>query len=356
MSASGHKHAGFVRQRHVQLLHRCIYVLPGAYATFDGSRPTVLMFALSGLRLLDAFDEKLDADAKKRLIDWIYTLQITSHNEVPPESYGFRGSIQSVRDAATGEERISEYESAHIAQTFSALCCLLMLGDDLQRVDRIAVLSAVKACQMRDGSFSAFSNRAENDMRFVFCAVAICYILHDFSFINADAACEYIRNCLNYDGGFGNCPRMESHGGSTYCAVASLSLLGRLWDESVITRPQIERLKRWALNKQDEGFHGRMNKPDDTCYAFWIGGTLSILNARHLVDYRRLRAFLLSTQNPQNGGFSKYADTHSDILHTYFGIAALSVFNEPDFAPIYPALNLPMSAFEHLGRLHRAQS
>ncbi|KAI6175169.1 Geranylgeranyl transferase type I subunit beta [Aphelenchoides fujianensis] len=148
---------------------------------------------------------------------------------------------------------------------------------------------------------------------------------------------------------------MESHGGSTYCAVASCSLLGRLWDESVITRPQIERLKRWALNKQDEGFHGRMKEPDDTCYALLDRRSFSILNARHLVDYRRLHAFLLSTQNPQNKSFSEVTDTHSNILHTYFGIAALSVFNKPDFADV-PALNLPMSAFEHLGRLHRAQS
>ncbi|KAI6206533.1 hypothetical protein M3Y94_00923000 [Aphelenchoides besseyi] len=348
---------GFVRNRHVQLLKTFIYVLPGAYVGFDGSRATALSFSLSGLRLLNSLDQKLSIEEKQQIIDWIYMLQITSRNEVPPESFGFRGSIQSYFDPQTKEERISEYESAHIAQTFSALCCLLILGDDLQRVDRIAVLSAVRACQLSDGSFSAFSNRAENDMRFVFCAICICYILHDFTFINIENVCEYIRNCLNYDGGFGNCPKMESHGGSTYCAVASLSLMGHLWDESVISMKQVERLKFWALNKQEDGFHGRMNKPDDTCYAFWIGATLSILNARHLVDYKRLREFLLSTQNTKNGGFSKHSETrHPDILHTYFGIAALSVFNEPNFAPIFPALNLPMSAYEHLQRLHRSQN
>lgn len=52
--------------------------------------------------------------------------------------------------------------------------------------------------------------------------------------------------------------------------------MGRLWDGSVLTKQQIERLKKWAMFKQDQGFHGRTNKPDDSCYAFWIGGTLKV--------------------------------------------------------------------------------
>lgn len=53
-------------------------------------------------------------------------------------------------------------------------------------------------------------------------------------------------------------------------------MAGHLWDESVLSHKQIERLVKWALWKQDEGFHGRANKPDDSCYAFWIGGTLKV--------------------------------------------------------------------------------
>ena len=32
----------------------------------------------------------------------------------------------------------------------------------------------------------------EKDMRFVYCAVAICYILNDFSFIDVDKTVEFI--------------------------------------------------------------------------------------------------------------------------------------------------------------------
>jgi geranylgeranyl transferase type-1 subunit beta len=79
-----------------------------------------------------------------------------------------------------------------------------------------------------------------------------------------------------------------------------------------------------------------------------------MLNAQGLVDKPLLRTFIFSTQDLRIGGFAKHDDSEPDILHTYFGIAALSIFNEPDVSPIHPALNLPMAAFEHLTRLNRS--
>lgn len=45
------------------------------------------------------------------------------------------------------------YDSAHISQTYVALCSLLILGDDLANVDREAVLKGVASCQMKDGRY-----------------------------------------------------------------------------------------------------------------------------------------------------------------------------------------------------------
>lgn len=53
-------------------------------------------------------------------------------------------------------------------------------------------------------------------------------------------------------------------------------MTGHLWDQSVLSYKQIERLKKWILAKQDVGFHGRANKADDSCYAFWLGATLKV--------------------------------------------------------------------------------
>ncbi|KAH7729796.1 hypothetical protein AAVH_02270 [Aphelenchoides avenae] len=348
----------FLVKKHLKLLQKCLASLPSAYAGLENNRLTLLFFIIGSLDLLGRLESLISEDERRKIIEWIYSLQLTRSSKCPAEACGFRGSTLVAPVDEEGNTVASSlvtlrsyYESAHVAQTYSALCCLLILRDDLTRVDKPAVLSAVRACQMDDGSFCAFGHQTENDMRFVFCAVSISYILGDFSYIDVDKVCDFIRRSISYDGGIGQGPGLESHGGSTYCAIASLSLMGRLWDGSVLTKQQIERLKKWAMFKQDQGFHGRTNKPDDSCYAFWIGGTLKMLNSDSLVDHTALRAFLISTQDDLIGGFSKYSDSTSDVLHTYFSIAALSIFNEPTLAPTYVPLNVPYRAFDHLQRL-----
>lgn len=71
--------------------------------------------------------------------------------------------------------------------------------------------------------------------------------------------------------------------------------------------------------RQDGGFQGRPGKPSDTCYSFWIGATLELLGAGHLINTEEDREFVLNTQSIRTGGFSKYSDTLPDPLHTYLG-------------------------------------
>uniref|UniRef100_A0A158QN68 Protein geranylgeranyltransferase type I n=1 Tax=Haemonchus placei TaxID=6290 RepID=A0A158QN68_HAEPC len=242
------------------------------------------------------------------------------------------------------------YSSANLAQTYSALLCLAILGDDFKRVNKVALLNTLKKSQKGDGSFWSEGFDSESDMRFVFCAVAICHILQDFSYINFSSLRNFIRNSLNYDGGIGQGPGDESHGGSTFCAIASLSLANRLWDGSVLSKQEIDRLVKWALWKQDDGFHGRAHKPDDSCYAFWIGATLEILNANHLMDKEKLRSFLLIAQHQHMGGFCKIPEEsgYPDLLHTYFSIAAFSLLREPGLAPINASLNVSRHVYERI--------
>uniref|UniRef100_A0A914QG95 Geranylgeranyl transferase type-1 subunit beta n=1 Tax=Panagrolaimus davidi TaxID=227884 RepID=A0A914QG95_9BILA len=113
----------------------------------------------------------------------------------------------------------------------------------------------------------------------------------------------------------------------------------------------MNKLITWGIQQQDLGFHGRTNKCDDTCYAFWLGATLAMLNSENLVDTVKLREFLVECEDTRLGGFCKYTDSESsDVLHTYFGIAALSIFNEPTIRPIFAALNISCRAVEHLER------
>ena len=109
----------------------------------------------------------------------------------------------------------SKYDSAHITVTYTALLSLLLLGDDLSRVNRRGIISGLKYLQLKDGrysnqlatcisctfhvgfllpSFSATSDGNENDMRFVYCACCICYILNDWSGMDVDRAEQFIKN------------------------------------------------------------------------------------------------------------------------------------------------------------------
>lgn len=108
-------------------------------------------------------------------------------------------------------------------------------------------------------------------MRFCFCACAVSYLCRDWSGLDQSLLTQFIKSCQSFDGGFGQGPGQESQGGSTFCAVACLSLMDKL--------DQIDRnsLVNWLVQRQQVGFQGRVGKPDDTCYAFWIGASLKVI-------------------------------------------------------------------------------
>jgi geranylgeranyl transferase type-1 subunit beta len=47
-----------------------------------------------------------------------------------------------------------------------------------------------------------------------------------------------------------------------------------------------------------------VNKDADTCYSFWIGASLKMLDKLHLADYRLSKAFTMSCQTPIGSLFS----------------------------------------------------
>lgn len=243
------------------------------------------------------------------------------------------------------------YDSGHVAMTYTALCCLIILGDDLSRISRKAIAAGLTKLQLEDGSFQFCLEGSECDMRFVFCVASICYIINDFSSINVDKTVQYILSSLTYEGAFGQGPYLEAHGGSTFCAVAALWLFKRL---DALSERQTERLKHWCHLRQQSGFQGRPNKPVDTCYSFWVGGTLYLLNSYDSVNEAANRAFLYSTQDCITGGFSKWESSAPDPLHSYMGLSGLAMMNEPGVLGLFPALNISQRAADHLHSLHQS--
>ncbi|KAL5004408.1 hypothetical protein ScPMuIL_017864 [Solemya velum] len=342
----------FLKDKHVKFFKRCLQVLPPQYSSLDTSRMTIAFFALSGLDILDSLSE-IEAD-RDNIINWIYSLQLLpDKQETNLDQCGFRGSstLGNSSDPDKARKAPIPHDSGHIAMTYTALASLLILGDDLSRANKTSILAGLRKLQLQDGSFCPVPAGSENDMRFVYCASCISYILDDWAGIDMPRVLDYIQKSLSYDGAIGQGPGLESHGGSTFCAIASLFLMNQL--EKIIPRKQLDRLQRWCILRQESGFQGRPNKPVDTCYSFWVGATLEILGIYDKTDFHCNRSFVLQTQDDIVGGFAKWPGHTPDALHAYFGVCGLSLLGEPGLKTLHPALNMTQRSVDHLETLHR---
>lgn len=241
------------------------------------------------------------------------------------------------------------YQWGHVAMTYTSIAVLVTLGDDLSRLDRKSIIDGVAAVQRPDGSFSACVDGSENDMRFVYCAATICHMLDYWGNVNKETMFQFIMRSLRYDYGFSQELEGESHGGTTFCALAALELSGQLDRLDTTT---VERIKRWLVFRQMDGFQGRPNKPVDTCYSFWIGSALRMLKCFDLTDYAQNREYILSTQDKMIGGFAKWPQSSPDPFHTYLGLCGLAFTGEPGLNAVMPSLNISMTAYAHLNKLH----
>uniref|UniRef100_A0A182IUM4 Geranylgeranyl transferase type-1 subunit beta n=1 Tax=Anopheles atroparvus TaxID=41427 RepID=A0A182IUM4_ANOAO len=335
-------------QKHAKYFKRFLNILPERLASHDSTRVTIAFFAVSGLDVLNSLDLLPDS-FQQDIVNWIYKLQV-----VPKPGERAYGGIQgsSTFDVTGTPEScgLQLYRWGHLAITYTGIAILVALGDDLSRLNRKAIVEGVAAVQRDDGSFSATIEGSEHDMRFVYCAAAICAMMNDWGRVDRKKMADYILKSIRYDYGISQHYEMESHGGTTFCAIAALQLSGQLHLLTPVTR---EKIIRWLVFRQQDGFQGRPNKPVDTCYSFWIAATLKILNAFELSNFRDNRDYVLSTQDSTIGGFSKWPQAYTDPFHTYFGLCGLSFLGEPGLQEVVPSLNISMRAYRRLQELQR---
>ncbi|KAL2916148.1 geranylgeranyl transferase type-1 subunit beta [Polyrhizophydium stewartii] len=307
----------------IKYFQRHLGVLPHDYTGIDTSRLTFAGFCIQALDLLGALETSSTEAQRADWIEWTYAMQI--HPSAKPQSTA-----------------ANDYDGSHITMTYAALVVLLTLGDDLSRVNKDAIVNFFASC-----------DSPERDMRFVFCACAISFILADWRGVDIPRAFDFIRKSKTYDHGFAQTPGQESHGGSTFCALASLYLMGELRDGATV---DFKRTRAWLINRQDSGFHGRVNKPSDTCYAFWVGGSLEILGSHQaFVNVDSLNAFLAETHSSY-GGYSKHSDDYPDVMHSYMGFASRALCRDSLVGRLFAPLNISQRAFAHCRQLGLGQS
>ncbi|CAL5867695.1 uncharacterized protein PFLUO_LOCUS1914 [Penicillium psychrofluorescens] len=393
----------FHTERHVKYYLRCLKTfLPSLYTSNDSNRMLLAYLTLSGLDVLGVLHDKTTPTERQGYIEWIY------HCQVP--SGGFRGfsGTDFGREKLNRENAV--WDPANVPATFFALVNLLVLGDDLSRVDRRACLQWLPKTQRADGSFGevlGVDGRVEGgrDLRYCCCAAGTRYILRGRSGkglegvddINVAQLISFIEACQTYDGGMAESPFREAHGGHTYCAIGSLTLLNRISSDlppmplltpgtrqfeamlaflvsrqtaMISDEPEDEVLDEIPGTSLDEkihtlpditpeagdaipcaGFNGRCNKVADTCYSFWNEASLLMLDRLSLVDETRNRRYLLEKTQHIIGGFGKCAGEPPDLLHAYFGMVSLAFQGEPGLKRVDPSLGASESAARHLESL-----
>lgn len=170
----------FAKKMHVKYFQRLLQIMPSDLVEFDSTRLMIVYFAFSGLDLLHSLDE-ISEEAKLQAIDWIYGLQVRG-----------AGSRSGFQASTTIPKEVAEYQYGHLAMTYTGLVTLLILGDDLSRVDRESIIEGLRACQNPDGSFTGMVIGCESDMRFLYCACCVSKILNDWSGVDIPRATDYI--------------------------------------------------------------------------------------------------------------------------------------------------------------------
>ncbi|GAD96369.1 geranylgeranyl transferase beta subunit, putative [Paecilomyces variotii No. 5] len=388
------------KDRHVKYYLRCLKTfLPQPYISNDSNRGLLAFFTIAGLDLLDALETTTTPEERRGYINWIYHCQVATG--------GFRGFTGTDFGAERHNTENEVWDPANVAATFLLLVTLLILGDDLSRVNRRGCLQWLPSLQREDGSFGELISvdgriAGGHDLRFCYCAAGIRYILRggngrdvdDIKDVDIEKLLSFIEECQNYDGGMAESPFCEAHAGLTYCAIGALSFLDRLspgirkvkifcpnttefeslvqwlvqrqtttWntedvEEEETAKDEVQQLQRdvASLSVNDRidslsdlnppegdllryaGFNGRLNKVADTCYCFWVAGTLAMMDRLHLVDSAGIRNYLLEKTQHIVGGFGKTVGEPPDLLHSYLGLVSLSLLNEPGLESVDAAL------------------
>ncbi|EDO18367.1 hypothetical protein Kpol_1013p39 [Vanderwaltozyma polyspora DSM 70294] len=232
----------------------------------------------------------------------------------------------------------------HMLSTLSAIQILATYDalDSMNARDiREKCVAFIKGNQMKDGSFQG-DRFGEVDTRFVYNAISSLSILGELTPEIVDPAVEYILRCYNFDGGFGLCPGAESHAAQAFTCLGTLAIVNKL---GKLSDSQMEELGWWLCERQlpEGGLNGRPSKLPDVCYSWWVLSSLSIIDKLSWIDYNKLRAFILQSQDEKKGGISDRPENEVDVYHTVFGIAGLSLMGFENLDPIDPAYCMPVS-------------
>lgn len=369
--------AKYYRLIHYNFAKKLITSLPGSYSSLDSGFPWFTYWITNIINMCkDNYD--LSYDMKMQFVQVLKELQ--------HEDGGFRGSPRGY---------------AHLIATYAAIMSIVNLG--IKEAYDIVDIPKMKnfLLKMKNNNFDVdkkpsytdkngvylitrdnegdflsyhtafpgtFQNHinGESDLRSTYCAMTTASVLNliNWNDITNDpltkGVVENIKNCQTFEGGLGPEPYCEAHGGYSYCGIATLVLLNKLYEIDV------DSFVRWLVSRQmtkEGGFNGRTNKLVDSCYSFWQGSIFNMLYMANknlsndmelLYDQLSLQAYILfACQNTKIGGLCDKPGKYSDLFHTNYATAGLALSQECQIDNCKVALNADLDkVFENVNPIY----
>eukprot|EP00166_Cyanidium_caldarium_P004253 ctg_44.g18 len=243
---------------------------------------------------------------------------------------------------------------AHAAATYAAVSALCIAGTvdrGAHQVTQRGALTRWMKCDLAlaDGGGGRFrvSLNGEIDVRAVYCVLATASLLGVLDDDLCRGCVAFIGSLRSFDGAFGGEPLTESHGGYTYCAVASLRILR---DAEWLTAAEFAALvapaRDWLTRRQlrfEGGFQGRTHKLVDSCYSFWLAAAARLCDAPFR-EPQLAHYILRYCQDVEHGGLRDKPHVPADLYHTCYALSGLSLTQstntEATLRPVHPAYNL----------------
>ncbi|SPO27822.1 probable BET2 - geranylgeranyltransferase type II beta subunit [Ustilago trichophora] len=236
---------------------------------------------------------------------------------------------------------------AHVHSSLSAIQILAMKDalselDDRGLKDRL--VRFLLGLQLHNGAIQG-DRWGETDTRFLYCAVSALAHLNVLDKLDRELTISHILECHNPDGGFGTGPGAESHAAQAWVCIGALSIL------SALDRIDADRVGGWLAERQlpNGGLNGRPQKLEDVCYSWWVLSTLSVVGRLHWINAKKLARFILSAQDPDEGGIADRPDNVTDVFHTVFGCAGLSLLGFEGLQQVDPTYCMPLKVTQKLG-------
>ncbi|KYQ89144.1 protein farnesyltransferase beta subunit [Tieghemostelium lacteum] len=318
-------------QKIIKFLKRSLEGVNSSHQALDSSKVWIAFWALNGLDLLGNLDSM--QDVSERTASYFTVLQNSDG--------GFGGG---------------NTHTSHSVSTFAAVSALFSVGTEqvYNVINRETMYQYLLRMKTQEGAFRTEIG-GEVDSRSTYCAIAVASMLNILTDELKSGVAEFLERCQTYEGGFGAYPGNEAHGGYTFCAVSALAILNKL---DII---DMESLHRWITFRQTEdgGFQGRTNKLVDTCYSYWQGAVVVIIqsfydyqchtdisgqqtpidNGKLLFSQRSLQEYILICCQDKAGGFGDHPVKGRDYYHTSYGLSGLSLSQHNDIYKIIKTMN-----------------